>query len=149
MHKSDNEPALLAIKASATARMPEVEVVDKSSPVGDHQANGAIEVAVRELKRQMRALRMSLEYKLGRSLDNGHPLVGFRALQQRQSMSSERTAPERRPTRRSLGVDGPGHLWSLAKGSILERPRKRMDVWIGKQWLFLFASSGIMHVQMQ
>ena len=77
MHKSDNEPALLAIKASATARMPEVEVVDKSSPVGDHQANGAIEVAVRELKRQTRALRMSLEHKLGRSLDNGHPLVAW------------------------------------------------------------------------
>eukprot|EP00435_Cladocopium_sp_Y103_P033123 s170_g8.t1 len=75
--KSDNEPALVAIKESAASKMADVEVIQRNSPVGDHQANGMIEVSVRELKRQMRALRMSLESKLKMTLDNNHPLVAW------------------------------------------------------------------------
>ena len=77
--KSDNEPSLVAIKNAVASRLPDVEIIQKNSPVGDHQANGMIEVSIRELKRQMRALRMSLESKLKKTLDNNHPLVAWMA----------------------------------------------------------------------
>ncbi|CAK9027043.1 Reverse transcriptase Ty1/copia-type domain-containing protein, partial [Durusdinium trenchii] len=77
VHMSDNEPALMALKTSVSASLPDIEIVNKNSPVGDHQANGSIEVAIRKLKRQMRALRLSLERKLNMSLPNDHPLTSW------------------------------------------------------------------------
>ena len=65
---------MLALTASAASGLPEVEVLEKNLPVG-HQANGSIEVAIRELKRQMRAVRMSLEGKT--TLENNHALVAW------------------------------------------------------------------------
>ena len=60
---SDNEPALVKLKTMVDEHLKNVEVVHKTCPVGDHAANGSIEVAVREIKRQMRSLRLSLERK--------------------------------------------------------------------------------------
>ncbi len=67
--QSDNEPSILALKSAAAASCPGVEMVPRSCPVGDHQANGDVEVSVREIKRQMRAVRYELERKLGKQLD--------------------------------------------------------------------------------
>ena len=39
----------------------DVEAKLRECPVGDHQANGSIEVGVRELKRQTRAIRYQLD----------------------------------------------------------------------------------------
>eukprot|EP00971_Amphidinium_carterae_P055647 1097198-Amphidinium_carterae.1 len=50
--QSDGEPAIVALKHAATVQMDGVEVVCQESPPGDHQANGAAEVTVREVKRQ-------------------------------------------------------------------------------------------------
>ena len=74
---SDNEPALLALKDSVSHRLPGCEVLPRSCPVGDHAANGVIEVAVRELKRQMRAIRMSFESKIGQVVPNDHVLLAW------------------------------------------------------------------------
>jgi hypothetical protein len=66
--KSDNEPAILALKLACTKALGDVEIIPKESPEGDHQANGEAEAAVREGKRQIRANKCALEEKLGRHL---------------------------------------------------------------------------------
>lgn len=72
---SDGENALKALKQEAVKRIPEVEAIPKECPVGDHQKNGDIESGVRELKRQMRAIRMNLENRLGKELSEDDPLL--------------------------------------------------------------------------
>ena len=47
--RSDNEPSLLALLARVAMNLPSVEMVPKTSPEGEHAANGLAEVAVREL----------------------------------------------------------------------------------------------------
>ena len=51
---------------AAARGVPGVENVPRNCPVGAHQANGEIESGVRELRRQMGAVRMALERRLGR-----------------------------------------------------------------------------------
>ena len=68
-------PAILALREASARACPGVEAVPQSCPVGDHAANGSIEVGVRELKRQMRALRLALEQRLGRSLSSRDPML--------------------------------------------------------------------------
>lgn len=75
INHSDNEPAMVALKDAAARSLPGVEAVPRNSPVGDHQANGSIESGVREIKRQMRAVRMALERRLGRKLDSRDPIL--------------------------------------------------------------------------
>ena len=45
--------------------------------MGDHAKNGEIECAVRELKRQMRAVRLALETNLGRKLEPKDPVLAW------------------------------------------------------------------------
>ena len=88
---SDNEPALLAIKEAVVQRLKGIEMVPKQSPVGDHRANGSIEVAVRELKRQMRAFRLSLESKIGVCLSKDNPLLAWVASFAAEAINVHRT----------------------------------------------------------
>ena len=73
--KSENEPALLALKGAVSTVLKDVEMVPKESPVGDHAANGEAERAVREIKGVIRALKSSLEHRLGRTLPASHPIL--------------------------------------------------------------------------
>ena len=82
---SDNEPSILAFKESVTQRLKGCDAIPRSCPVGDHAANGVIEVGVRELKRQMRAIRFSLESKLGSSIPNDHAILAWLPSQHLQS----------------------------------------------------------------
>ena len=50
--KSDNEPAILALKREVEVQAKDVEIVLLEAPTGEHSANGAVEVAVRDQKRQ-------------------------------------------------------------------------------------------------
>ena len=50
--KSDQEPAILALKQPVRESMPTVEFVMEESPVEEHQLNGTIEVTVREIQKQ-------------------------------------------------------------------------------------------------
>ena len=43
--------------------------------MGDHAQNRELEVVVRELKRQMRSIRLALESRLGRRLDPKDPVM--------------------------------------------------------------------------
>ncbi len=57
--KSESEPATLALKEAAT-RDASVEIVMEEAPVGDHQANGAAENAVKNAQGQLRVLKKSI-----------------------------------------------------------------------------------------
>ncbi|CAE7246360.1 HCN2, partial [Symbiodinium microadriaticum] len=72
---SDGEPAMKALKEESARKVVEVEAIPRECPVGDHQKNGEIESAVREFKRQMRAVRMSLEGRLARALPDDDPFL--------------------------------------------------------------------------
>ena len=74
---SDNEHAMVALKDAAAQACEGVEYTPQACPQGVHQANGQIENTVRELKRQMRALRLHLEKKLRQYNPNG----GFKKLE--------------------------------------------------------------------
>ena len=77
INKSDGEHAMVALKQAAARASPGVEAISRESPVGDHQANGAAESAVRSLKSQMRAVRLALEKRLGRSLESDDPVLAW------------------------------------------------------------------------
>ena len=52
INKSEREPAMKALKVAAAKELEGAESTGQESPVGDHQANGDIESAVRTLRRR-------------------------------------------------------------------------------------------------
>ena len=59
--KCDNEPSTKALQDAVIHAYVGVEVIPQGPPEGDHMANGRVEMAVREVKRQCRTLRISAE----------------------------------------------------------------------------------------
>ena len=88
-----------ALKDAAAKALEELESIGQESPVRDHQANGAIESAVRTLKAQMRATRFGLK-------------------------SRGKVPMARRLRRESKAESGPEIHWSLVSASSRKRPRK-------------------------
>ena len=54
-----------------------VEVIDEESPVGDHQGNGEIEAAIRELEKHIRVLKDSVERKSQLVIKDDHPIMAW------------------------------------------------------------------------
>ena len=73
--KSDNEPAILALKTSVKKATEEVDIAFQEVAVGDHAANGMIESEVREIAKECRVIKSCLETRLGVKLDYKHPLL--------------------------------------------------------------------------
>ena len=60
----DQEPAILALKERLIEALgTKVEIIEEESPVGDHQANGEIENAIKEVEKQIRVLKLLVESK--------------------------------------------------------------------------------------
>ena len=76
INKSDGEHSIVALKEKA-AKEAGIESISKEAPRGDHQANGMIEAAVREIKAQVRVMKSSLEEKLQMKLGDKHPLLAW------------------------------------------------------------------------
>ena len=58
MFKSDQEPAILALKQAVRESMPTVEfAMEEESLVGEHQSNGT----VREIQKQVSVMKSALE----------------------------------------------------------------------------------------
>eukprot|EP00435_Cladocopium_sp_Y103_P058604 s680_g20.t1 len=74
--KSDGEHSIVALKEAA-AREAAIESMPEESPVGDHQANGLAENAIREVKRQIRVLRSAFEESIGRVLSDEYPVLAW------------------------------------------------------------------------
>ena len=76
--KSDQEPAIRGMcERLAEALKPWVEVVDEVSPVGDHQANGEIENAVKELEKQIRIPKHSVKRMMQLVIQDDHPVMAW------------------------------------------------------------------------
>ena len=54
--KSDGEPAIISLN-EAVKRESEIDIVLEESPVGEHQANGDIERAIRQVQGQFRFMK--------------------------------------------------------------------------------------------
>ena len=77
MFKSDQEPAILALKQAVRESMPTVEFVMEESPVEEHQSNGTIEVTVREIQKQVREMKSALEERMKCEVLSRHPILAF------------------------------------------------------------------------
>ena len=64
VNKSDGEPSIVALKTKMLEQCPLVNAVPREIPLDDHQANGVIEVEVREAKKHVRTGKLALESKL-------------------------------------------------------------------------------------
>ena len=61
---------------SVSLRRPRtIEVIEEESQVGDHQANGEIENAIKELEKQIRVLKHSIETKMQLVIKDDHPIM--------------------------------------------------------------------------
>eukprot|EP00959_Pyramimonas_sp_CCMP1952_P170554 3564075-Pyramimonas_sp.AAC.1 len=63
--KCDNEAPTMALQKKVEESVVGVEIVPQGPPEGDHRANGLAEMAVREVKRMCRTLRVAMELKRG------------------------------------------------------------------------------------
>ena len=73
----DNERSLLSLIERVMNNLTGVELVQMTSPEGDHAANGLADVGVREIKAQTRTLRSQLEQRLGNRIDEKDPLMSW------------------------------------------------------------------------
>ena len=88
------EPAMKALKDAAAKAPQGVESTGEESPVGDHQANGDIESAVKMLQAQMRATRFGLESRLGRQLAHEDPISTWIPTFAGDTIARFRTGPD-------------------------------------------------------
>ena len=86
---SDNESSLLLLKAAAARSVKGAEAVPKECQFVDHSANCHAESTVRQVKDQMRTIRIGLERRLGKMFWMRQTLswLGYRPLQQMQFQS--------------------------------------------------------------
>ena len=100
--RSDNERSLLSLIERVTNSLTGVELVQTTSPEGDHQASGLAEVGVREIKAQTRILTSQLQERLGSRSDEKNPLMswiprhGANCVSRYRIMDDGRTPDQRR-----------------------------------------------------
>ena len=75
--RSNKERSLLSLIERVMNNLTGVELVQMTSPEGDHAANGLAEVGVREINSQTRVLRSQLEQRLGNRIDEKDPLMSW------------------------------------------------------------------------
>ena len=93
--RSDNEPSIKALK-SAVKEASKLNIILEESKTGDSPSNGAVEVAVRETKRQCRCMKSSLEEQLGKEVGEKHPILSWLARHANFLMSRYRIGPDGR-----------------------------------------------------
>ena len=73
----DKEPSTKALQDAVIHACVGVEVLPQGPPKGDHMANGRVEMAVREVKRQCRTLRISAEQNTSVRIADDSPLLSW------------------------------------------------------------------------
>ena len=71
---SDQETAILSLIEAIIAARKE-PTIPQNSPVGESQANGLVERAVRSVKDQVRTLRLALQKRVECHIPVGHPIM--------------------------------------------------------------------------
>ena len=72
--KSDTEPAILALRDSVSRKC-NAEVITEDTPVGDHQSNGGIENAVKNIRGMIRTVRDAVEESMGEPIKDDSVLM--------------------------------------------------------------------------
>ena len=75
--KCDNDAYTKSLQDAVFQACAGVEVIPQGPLEGDHTANGRAEMAVREVKRQCRTLRISLEQNTGVRIADDSPLFSW------------------------------------------------------------------------
>ena len=75
--KCDNETSTKALQDAVIHACVGVEVIPQGPLEADHMANGRVEMAVREVKRQCRTLRISAEQNTCVRIADGSPLLSW------------------------------------------------------------------------
>ena len=73
--KCDSEPSTKSLQDPMIQSCAGVEVIPQQPLEEDHMANGRVEMAVREVKRQWRTLRISVEQKTSVRIADDSPLL--------------------------------------------------------------------------
>ena len=122
--KSDQEPAIIALKA-AVKRENINNIILEESPVADSQGNGMVERAVQEVQGQVRTLKDALETRYGIKVLGGHTCLPWlvshagNLISRYKKMEDGRAAYERvkgRAFTRSIAEFGEC-VWYLKPGS--------------------------------
>ena len=71
---TDQEPAILDL-INGIIEVRQEPTIPQNSQVGESQANGLVERAVRSVKDQVRTLRLALQKRLGCCIPAGHPIM--------------------------------------------------------------------------
>ena len=74
--KSDQEPAIVALKDSVSAATG-IEVIPEESPVGESQSNGRVERAVRTVKGQIRTMKEAVDSRFQDRIAGHHPVLSW------------------------------------------------------------------------
>jgi len=139
--KSDNEPSILLLK-DLVRKETDVEIIMEETPVGDHQANGMIENAIKNIQGQFRALKDALESRLGARIDGDHVAIPWLVMHAgsvmcRRRVDREGFTPFRRwkgrPFARPVAEFGE-NVWYLPANSVGKNKfetRWREGVWLG------------------
>eukprot|EP00435_Cladocopium_sp_Y103_P060007 s42_g21.t1 len=134
--RSDNEPSIKALKSAVKAAVSGVEVVLEESKTGDSRSNGMIESAVKECKRQCRAMKSALQEHIGAEIDDKHPLLSWVArhgcflvsryrLGQDGRTAYERLKGKRWKVERKTVEKADGHVWREDMVQAVEELRDR------------------------
>ena len=85
--------------------------------MGDHQANGDIEPAVKTLKTQMRTTRSGLESRLGRRLAHDDRILTWIPTLAGDTITKFRRGPDGKTPWEREEENGPEILWNSASAS--------------------------------
>ena len=88
--KCDNEPSTKALQDAVIHACVGVEVIPQGPPEDDHMAKGRVEMAVREVKRQCRTLRISAEQNTSVRIADDSPLLSWHPRFASQGMNKMR-----------------------------------------------------------
>ena len=72
--KSDQEPAILDLK-NKVKRLTKVDIMMEETPIGDSQAGGMFENAVKQTQAMARTYKLALEKRLGADIHEDHPII--------------------------------------------------------------------------
>ena len=84
--KSDDEPAIVALKEAARSERPE-RVVMEESPVHDSAWNGAVENTIQQVQGQFRTMKDSLESRIDARIPEDSPIVPWLVMHAAQTIN--------------------------------------------------------------
>ena len=125
--RSDNEPAILALK-EAVRRESDLEIVLEEVPVNDHQANGLVENAAKNVQGQFRVLKDALESRVGRRIQMVGDVRGVGDQQRQEGSRRVHTIPEMEGARVQQACGGVWRMCSLCASVLGRKEQVRCEM---------------------